>query len=509
MKNLPMLYRVVFIALLLLLQIFALVTIIWRFSNYFIYFYIICTFLSIIALLYILNSKTDPAYKIAWVIPILLFPIFGGLFYLLFGRNKLSKRKKREMHAVNEKMTQLLVQNEVTLQSLEAQDLRAANLSRYIERYSFCPVHQNTCTEYLPIGEKMYERLMAELKKAEKFIFLEYFIIDEGFMWDSIVNVLEEKVKQGVDVRVIYDDVGSLFKLPYGYEKELEEKGIKCCVFNRLIPVLSIHMNNRDHRKIAVIDGKIAFTGGINLADEYINARDRFGHWKDTAIVIEGEAVWNFTVMFLSLWSYETETNEDYTQYKLPNEKALAYPTDGFVQPFGDSPLDDEPIGETIYLSLISQAQRYIYINTPYLILNNEMLSALCYAAKRSVDVRIVTPYRGDRWFVHSMTRSNYRVLVESGVKIYEYSPGFIHAKSIVVDDVNAVVGTINMDYRSLYLHFECGVYIYKTQSVLEVKKDYLETLEKCKLVTLEDCYRVRWYRRLARTILRIFAPLM
>lgn len=509
MKNLPMLYRVIFIALLLLLQIFALVMIIWRFSSYFIYFYTVCTSLSIVALLYILNSKSDPAYKIAWVIPILIFPIFGGLFYLLFGRNKLSKRKKREMKAVNEKMNQSLIPNQAILQELEAQNHRAANLSRYIDKYSYCPVYQNTITEYLPLGELMYERLLEELRKAEKFIFLEYFIIDEGVMWDSILEILVEKVQQGVDVRVLYDDVGSLFKLPYGYEKKLEEKGIKCSVFNRLIPVLSIHMNNRDHRKIAVIDGKTAFTGGINLADEYINAYDRFGHWKDSAILIQGEAVWNFTVMFLSLWNYETETNEDYTRFKLPVHEAEAYPSDGFVQPFGDSPLDEEPMGENVYLTLIVQAERYIYINTPYLILNNVMLSALCSAAKRSVDVRIVTPYRGDRWFVHSMTRSNYEFLVESGVKIYEYSPGFIHAKSILIDDVHAVVGTINMDYRSLYLHFECGVYLYNTQSVLAVKEDYLATLTKCRQITLEDCRAVRWYRRLGRTILRIFAPLM
>ncbi|MGE4272239.1 MAG: cardiolipin synthase [Desulfitobacterium sp.] len=509
MKNLPMFYRVVFIALLLLLQIFALVMIIWRFSNFFIYFYIFSFLLSIVALLYIMNLKTDPAYKIAWVIPILLFPIFGGLFYLMFGRTKLSKRKRRKMQSVNDKMIQLLVQKEETIQKLTAQDLRAANLARYIEKYSYCPVYQNTHTEYLPIGEKMYERLLIELKKAERFIFLEYFIIGEGLLWDSVLAILEKKVKEGVDVRVLYDDVGSLFKLPFGYEKELEAKGIKCHVFNRLIPVLSIHMNNRDHRKIAVIDGKTAFTGGINLADEYINAFDRFGHWKDTAILIQGEAVLNFTVMFLALWGYESETTEDYTQYKLLSQEATAITSDGYVQPFGDSPLDDEPIGETVYLNLIAQAQHYIYINTPYLILNNSMLSALSSAAKRSIDVRIVTPFRGDRWFVHSMTRSNYRLLIESGVKIYEYSPGFIHAKSIVVDDAHAIVGTINMDYRSLYLHFECGVYVYNTQSVIDIKEDFLETLELCQNITLEDCYRVKWYRRLGRTILRIFAPLM
>jgi len=509
MKNLPTLYRVIFIALLLLLQVFALVTIISRFNSYFVYFYSICTFLSIVALLYILNSKSDPAYKIAWIIPILIFPIFGGLFYLLFGRNKLSKRQKRNMQMVNEKMKQSLLQQEPVMEALKAENLRAAQLAHYIEQFSFCPIYQNSTSEYFPLGEAMYERLLEEIKKAEHFIFLEYFIIDEGKMWNSILEVLEEKVRLGVDVRVLYDDVGSLFKLPYGYEKTLAAKGIKCCVFNRLVPVLSIHMNNRDHRKIAVIDGKTAFTGGVNLADEYINAYERFGHWKHTAIMIQGEAVWNFTVMFLSLWDYATGTVEDYTPYKLPAAQAQAYASDGFVQPFCDSPLDEEPIGENVYLNLIAQAERYIYVNTPYLILNNVMLSALCSAAKRGIDVRIVTPFHADKWFVHSMTRSNYETLIESGVKIYEYTPGFLHAKSMLVDDIHAVVGTINLDFRSLYLHFECGVYMYKTQSLRHLKEDYLDTLSKCQAITLESCRAVRLPRRLGRTILRIFAPLM
>ncbi|NMA69289.1 MAG: cardiolipin synthase, partial [Desulfitobacterium sp.] len=502
MKNLPMFYRVVFIALLLILQFSSFVVIIWRFSNFFIYFYFTCTILSIVALLTILNSKSNPAYKIAWIIPILLFPIFGGLFYLMFGRNKLSKRQKRKMKKIDEKMEQVLVQDPQVMEELAEENLGAANLARYIEKYSLCPIYQNNYTEYFPLGEEMYERLLEELRKAEEFIFLEYFIIDEGKVWDSILEILKEKAQQGLDVRVIYDDVGSLFKLPYGYDKKLRAMGIKCQIFNRLIPVLTTRMNNRDHRKIAVIDGKVAFTGGINLADEYINAYDRFGHWKDTAIMIRGEAVWNFTVMFLSLWDYEARITEDYTNFKANHETtAIQEKHPGFVQPFGDSPLDEETIGETIYLTLMGKAQHYIYINTPYLILSNEMITALTAAAKRSVDVRIVTPYRGDRWFVHSMTRSSYQILVESGVKIYEYSPGFMHAKSMVIDDVHAIVGTINMDYRSLYLHFECGVYLYGTESVLDVKKDYLETLTKSQEVTLEDCYAVKWYKKAGRTI--------
>lgn len=501
--------RVILVGALILIQAFVLTMVIWRFSSYFVYFYTIFTLLSVVALLRILSGKTNPAYKIAWIVPIMLFPIFGGPFYLMFGGNRLSKRMKRKMYAIQEKMTELLVQNEAIIQEIEMRDRSAANLSRYIENYSFCPIYQNTATEFLTPGERMFERLLEELKKAERYIFLEYFIIEKGIMWDSILEILVEKVRQGVDVRVIYDDVGCLLKLPYRYDKQLEKMGIKCCVFNPLVPILTIRMNNRDHRKIAIIDGKTAFTGGINLADEYINAYKKLGHWKDSAIILQGEAVWSFAVMFLSLWSYQRKTDEDYEKYKLSAKQAEAFPSDGYVQPFGDSPLDEESIGQTIYLNLIGKAERYIYINTPYLILDNEMITALCSAAKRSVDVRIGTPHLGDRWFVHSVTRSNYDVLVESGVKIYEYTPGFIHSKTFAVDDELAVVGTINLDYRSLYLHFECGVWLYQTQSVLEVKEDFIKTLEQCQPVTLEECRAVKWYKRLGRSILRVFAPLM
>lgn len=493
----------------LILQAFAIVMIIWRFSSYFVYFYSIFTLLSLVALLRILSGRANPAYKIAWILPIMLFPIFGGAFYLMFGGNRLSKRMKRKMNAIQDKTLELLGQNETVVQDLESRDRSVSNLSRYIENYSFCPIYQNTATEFLTPGERMFERLLKELHKAEKFIFLEYFIIEQGGMWDTILEILAEKVKQGVDVRVIYDDVGCLLTLPYGYNKRLEKMGIKCCVFNPLVPILTFRINNRDHRKIAIIDGKTAFTGGINLADEYINAYERFGHWKDSAIICQGEAVWSFTVMFLSLWNYQRQTDEDYEQYRLPAHQAEAFPSDGFVQPFEDSPLDEEAIGETIYLNLIGKAERYIYIHTPYLILDNEMITALCSAAKRSVDVRIVTPHLGDKWFVHAVSRSNYQVLIESGVKIYEYTPGFIHSKTFAVDDELAVVGTINLDYRSLYLHFECGVWLYKTQSVLEVKADFEKTLAHCQSITLEDCRAVKGYRRVGRSILRVFAPLM
>lgn len=501
--------RVVLVSAAILIQALALAIVIWKFLNYFVYFYVICTVLSLLVVLGIINGRSNPAYKLAWIIPIMTFPIFGGLFFLMFGGNKSSKRNKRKMQEIGSKMSGSLVQDPEVMERLEQENRAAANQTKYIVRYSNCPVYTNTTTEYLTPGERKFERLLEELRKAERYIFLEYFIINEGIMWNSILEILEEKAKMGLDVRVIYDDVGCLFTLPYGYEKILRSKGIKCSVFNPFKPVLSVRLNNRDHRKIAIIDGCTAFTGGMNLADEYINAYEKHGYWKDSAIAIHGEAVWSFTVMFLSMWSYLTKTDEDYEAFRPVCKYNEYFSSDGYVQPFADSPLDDEAVGESVYLNLIDKAERYVYINTPYLILDNEMGMALSLAAKRGVDVRIVTPSIPDKWYVHAVSRSYYEVLLESGVRIYEFTPGFMHAKTFVVDDIYAVVGTINLDYRSLFLHFECGVWLYNTKSVSEVKEDYLQTLEICRGITLEECRKVKWYRKMGRSILKILAPLM
>lgn len=501
--------RTILVGISILIQACILVMAIWRFSNYFVLFYGICALLSVLAVLWIINRKSNPAYKIAWIIPIMVFPIFGGLFYLLFGGNKTGRRTRHKMQKLRVAMENMLGQNMDVQLKLEKENLSAANQAKYINKYSFCPVYDNTGTLYLSPGEKKFEKLVDELKKAERYIFLEYFIIDEGLMWNTILEILKGKAAQGVDVRVIYDDMGCLLTLPYGYERKLEKMGIKCRVFNPFVPVLSTRVNNRDHRKIAVIDGHTAFSGGINLADEYINAYEKYGHWKDSSIMLKGDAVWSFTVMFLSMWDFIGRTEEDYEKFRPLPAPRPDFAAEGYVQPFADSPLDDEAVGETVYLNLINTAMRYVYINTPYLILDDEMATALCMAAKRGVDVIIVTPHIPDKWYVHAVSRSNYELLIQSGVKIYEYTPGFVHAKTFVSDDEFAVVGTINLDYRSLFLHFECGVWMYKTRSVMEVKEDYLDTLKICTPITLEDCKKVKWYRRLGRSILRAFAPLM
>jgi len=501
--------RVAFSVLALALQLYILIAVIIEFRNYFTLFYGSNIILSLIVVLLIINNKTNPAYKIGWIIPVLIFPIFGGLFYLFFGASKLSKKTKKKMKLIEDKTRESLAPNCRLLEEIASHNENAANQARYIQNYSLYPVYANCYSEYLPTGELKYERLKEELRKAEHYIFLEYFIIAEGEMWNTILDILVEKARQGVDVRLIYDDFGCLINLPYRYDKKLEELGIKCRIFNPLIPVLSSKLNNRDHRKIAVIDGKVGFTGGINLADEYINKIERFGHWKDTAIMIKGEAVWSLAVMFLSIWSYLSRNNEDFSRFKIDPCAEQLPNGEGYIQPFADSPLDEEPVGETVYLNLIYKAKRYIYITTPYLIINNEMLTALTSAAKAGVDVRIITPHIADKWYVHAVTRSNYRLLVENGVKIYEYTPGFVHAKTLVADDEYGIVGTINMDYRSLYLHFECGVWMYKTPCILDIKEDFQKITELSKPITLEEIQSMKWYRKIIGSLLRVFAPLM
>ncbi|NLB88906.1 MAG: cardiolipin synthase [Syntrophomonadaceae bacterium] len=502
-------HRAVFVGVGILLQLLFLILLILKLNEYFAFFYASSIIVSFAVVLWIINSNSNPSYKIAWIIPILIFPIFGGLFYILFGGNKLSTRLRKRMKYIEYKTIHALRPQPLILQEIGIFDEDAMNQSRYIQNYSYYPPYSNTYTEYLPIGEVKFERLKEELRKAERYIFLEYFIIEEGLMWDSILEILVEKAQAGVDVRVIYDDVGCLLKLPYKYDRKLEAMGIKCCVFNPLIPLLYPRLNNRDHRKIAIIDGHTGFTGGINLADEYINEFERFGHWKDTAIMIKGEAVWNLTVMFLSMWDYLRGIDEDFEKFRPYKALDEGIIQDGYVQPFADSPLDDEPVGEIVYFNFINKAKRYVYITTPYLIIGNEMLTALSSAAKAGVDVRIITPHIGDRWFVHVVTKSYYKTLIENGVRIYEYTPGFIHSKTFIADDEYGIIGTINMDYRSLYLHFECGIWMYKNSSIMDMKEDFLNTLEVCQEITIKELGKTKWYSKLLSLILRVFAPLM
>jgi cardiolipin synthase len=333
-------------------------------------------------------------------------------------------------------------------------------------------------------------------------------------MWDIILEILERKASQGLDVRIMYDDMGCFLRLPKDYPEKLKEKGIKCTVFGLFRPVLSARQNNRNHRKIAVIDGRTAFTGGINLADEYINAKERFGHWKDTAVMVEGEAAWCFTLMFMQMWSVSSNSSKfdvqnELIKYNPWNQNTLLeINTESFVQPYSDSPMADERVGKNVYLHIIHSAARYVYINTPYLIIDDVLISELCLAAKSGVDVRILTPHQPDKKYVHTVTRSFYRELINAGVRVYEYVDGFLHAKSFVSDDRVAAVGTANLDYRSLYLHFECGVCIYDKKVIADIRDDFINTLERCVEVTVESI-ESSVLGRFYQDTLRLFSPLL
>lgn len=463
--------------------------------------------LSIIIVLLIMLRDENSAYKIAWVIVIMVTPIFGSLFYILNGNKRPTRWMKKKMHTVVNKTRPFLQQEEKVLEEIKQADLGVANQTFYIENKANFPIYKNTTTQYYTIGEEYFEALKAELKKARHYIFMEYFIIGYGVMWESILEILREKVKEGVDVRIIYDDMGCITTLPFGYTKKLEEMGIQAQVFNQFIPFFSTVLNHRDHRKITVIDGHTAFTGGVNLADEYINKKERFGHWKDTGMKIQGDAVFNFTILFLQMWDAERKIESDYNKYQKDRCQLRQKEQDGYVQPYGDSPLDEEGVGETVYLNMIGNAKKYLYIFTPYLIISDEMATALCMASKRGVDVRIIVPHIPDKKIVFLLTKSYYPRLIKAGIKIYEYTPGFLHAKCFVADDEVAVVGTINMDYRSLYLHFECGIFMYRSKAVMQLKADVEETIQKSILIEKEKC-NTKLPIYLLQGLLRIFAPL-
>ena len=500
----PTVCRIVVLAISVLLQIGVYVALFLFFRDYGIWFELFCKFLSAIAVMRIVLKDSCPEYKIAWIIPVIAFPVFGGILFLIFGRKPLSKRERRRISAITEQLNQCGTHITSSLDRLELVSRTAAFQARYLEHQAYAPVFDGTQAAYFPVGEEMWQAMLKDLQAAEKSIFMEYFIIGEGEMWSSILSILEEKAARGVDVRLMYDDLGCLSLLPYDFAKRMERKGIRCCPFNRSRHIFNSRFNHRDHRKICVIDGEIGYTGGINLADEYINRASRFGHWKDTAVRLEGPGVFGLTALFLTSWDYFYGSSTEFSKF-LPSRTV---PSSGFVQPFGTSPDHPDSVGESMYINLFHKARDYIYITTPYLIIDSTMIKALTLAARSGIDVRIITPGIPDKKIVYFLTRSYYRILLESGVKIYEYTPGFIHAKSAVCDDSTAVVGTINLDYRSLYLHSECGVWMYGTDCVADVKKDFLDAQEKCREIAPESVQRTSALKRMILAFLRIFAPL-
>ena len=497
--------RTVVTALLIVIQVAWLAALLLQLGNSLPAIQTVLRILSLVAILFVIKSDMNPSYKIGWVLLIAVLPILGGLMYVIFGNKRPTKYMREMLRAQLEKSAEYLGTQESITGELDG---GAAGLFKYLEGSAGYPTAKNTTVRYYRVGEEMYADLLPELEKAEKFIFLEYFIIRPGEMWDGVLEILKRKAAAGVDVRIIYDDMGCIDILPANYNATLEGWGIRTMAFNRFVPAVSLVMNNRDHRKITVIDGKVGFTGGINISDEYINVKERFGHWKDTGLMLKGPGVFNLTLMFLEMWNAFNKDGDGYAGFIPDSFEECGSADDGYVLSFSDSPLDNESVGESVYTDMLYQAKDYIYITTPYLAIDSELQAALCMAAKRGVDVRMITPGIPDKKLVYRLTRSYYPTLLRAGVKIYEYTPGFIHAKSFVCDDKLCVVGTINMDYRSLYLHFECGTLMYNNPEIKQVKKDDLDTMEKCRKVELSDM-KTNFLGELFDSFLRSIAPLL
>lgn len=493
-------------ALLMLIQVIILVVLMGILAVNFSVYYILTMIAAALVVMDIANDKMNPSFKLPWAIFVLAVPIVGAPLYILFAKSKQTRRISKRFKNYRTLMRNTLPYPDDALPIIEEEEPEIARQLNYVRSTAYAPVFKNTEAVYLPTGEEYFQAVIREIKKARKFVFLEYFILEEGKMFGQILDILKQKIDEGVEVRIMYDDIGSINKLPKKYDRRLEEMGFRVSVFNRMKPSLDAFLNYRDHRKILVVDGNVGFTGGINLADEYINAVERFGHWKDTGIMIRGEAVTKLTETFLQLWHFSRgETIIDYKEYS----STLSCPSDGFIQPFSDGPSTDDLTAEMCYMGLINCAVKHFYITTPYLILDNEMTTALCHAAKSGVDVRIITPHIPDKKLVMAVTRSNYRSLLMSGVRIFEYTPGFIHAKSVCMDGKVAVVGTANFDFRSLYLHFENCIICYKSKCVQDVENDFLQTQEKCAEITLEEIKKKGALYGLLQAILKVFSPLM
>ncbi|MDL2325218.1 cardiolipin synthase [Ruminococcaceae bacterium OttesenSCG-928-A16] len=505
-------------ALLALLQIGFFVALVYFFANSGALAYTILTIITVLVLVIIFEQdELNPAYKVMWILIIVVMPITGALFYLLWGHRHVPRRKRKQLIEIEEQTDKMMQQDETLLPLLQQYDKDMYHSAQYLWRQAAAPLYAGAKVEYYPIGDDFFPRFLEAIRGAKKFIYMEYFIYREGVMWDTTLEILRQKAAEGVDVRVLYDGFGSLFTLPNDYYKTLRSYGIQCYPFAPLQFTLHLSdyamLNHRDHRKITVVDGEIGFSGGLNFADEYINQLERFGEWKDTAFRIEGEAVYSLTITFLKAWDYAANTTSDYESYRPAKSPApanyLQIAQNGLVQPYCDSPLDAENVSENAYLNVISRANHYVYISTPYLVLDYEMINSLSLAAKSGVDVRILTPGIPDKSMVFLLTQSYYPTLLRSGVRIYEYTPGFNHAKMYVSDDKQAIIGSANMDYRSLYLHFENCVSFYGGTIVHQAKQDMVDSFAKAHEITLDETKQTPFLRRIMQIIVRFFAPML
>lgn len=463
--------------------------------------------LGMAVILHIFNSRGNPDFKLVWMLPILLFPVFGALFYLYISFQPGTRYIYRRLTMLGHQSKKYLKQNSQQKEKLKQENPQMDGMVSYMMEHGNCPVYGQTSVTYFPLGDDMFLEMLRQIEKAEKFIFMEYFILEEGYMWETILELLKKKVKEGVEVRVLYDGMCVLTLLPSFYPRILEKEGIRCKMFAPIKPLFSSHYNNRDHRKILVIDGKTGFTGGINLADEYINKKERFGHWKDTGLMIQGAAVQKFTCMFLEMWNVSERRDPDYETFLTAPDTDRQ--DDGYVIPYDVMPYGTERMGKQVYLDILNTACKYVHIMTPYLILDYEMITALTFAAKRGVEVAIIMPHIPDKKYAFALAKTYYNELLEAGVQIWEYEPGFVHAKVFVSDDKKAAVGTVNLDYRSLYHHFECGVFFYGNSEIKKVEEDFQKTKEKSIFITPADYKKLKLTTRLEGKVLRIVAPLM
>lgn len=498
------------VLVLLALQILVLLGLFLKFSQLAPHYYIISAVFYIFMITVIVNSDHDASSKITWLTIMAFLPIFGALLYIYttvdIGHRVLKKKVTHILKNTKNKITQ----DKSVIDKAEEICPDVADLNYYLNKSGRFPLYENTDVTYYPIGEKMFQSMLVELDKAKDFIFMEYFIVDDGYMWDNILEVLIKKAKEGVDVRVMYDGTCEFALLPRTYPSSLEKLGIHCKVFSPVSPFISTHYNYRDHRKIMVIDGKTAYNGGINMADEYINYTHKYGHFKDVGVMLKGDAVDSFTLMFLQMWSVN-ERHCDFSKYLNVGDilSAGGYFSNGFVMPFGDCPLDEYDVGKSVYMDILNRAKDYVYIMTPYMIMDGELENSLTFSAERGVDVRIILPHISDSFVAQALAKTHYKKLLDAGVKVYEYTPGFVHAKVFVSDDIKSVVGSINMDYRSLYHHFECATYMYGTRCIDDIKSDYKDTLAKCQQVTYESIKNDKWYIKLIGKVIKFVAPLI
>ena len=498
--------RFIIAILLIILETAAVVAATCLCAYYIPYFYLAMWATEIFCVLKIINSEENPDYKIPWLLVTILIPVAGFMLYFMFYDRKLTKKQVKRINKIAEQ--QIHTDDGETLAALEKEDRKAYLQARLLCKLSHSHIYRNTKARYFPMGEDMNKAMLEDLQSAERFIFLEYFIIEEGIFWNGILDILREKAAQGVEVRVVYDDVGCMLTLPGDYYKTLRSYGIKAVRFSPLKGQADNEFNNRSHRKIMVIDGKIGYTGGVNIADEYINEKKLFGKWKDVGIRLEGEAVAQLTSIFLSDYEFNVKTPvEDFSPYFADG---ISCSDSGYSVPFGDgpSPLFKHRVAKTMIMNMLNQSQRYVYMMSPYLIIDNELCQAMENAAIRGVDVRIITPHIPDKKIIFMMTRSCYKRLIEAGVRIFEYEAGFVHAKVYLSDDEYGIVGTVNLDYRSLVHHFENGVWLYRHSVFGEIKTDMLSTVQQSIEIT-KNSIRDNLFQRLVRSIVRIFSPML